>query len=101
MTAITASDLTSALAVIKQLSGVDWAGALAALENQNVLGDLNTVEQIAGALSPFLPGAQLVGLAAGVLSFAIATEEAGLWSPAQPEDPSMIRDNFHGVGRTR
>jgi hypothetical protein len=79
------------IAALKALSGVDFAGALAAVRSGDVMGELNSASQVINVVADFFPEAKYAADAIILFELIIKAREAGLWRPADPSDPAMER----------
>lgn len=83
--------IDQALKAIDTLAGINWIRAADALRSGDVIGDLTTVEDIAGFVAQFAPEAVYVADAAQLLALIVEAKRAGLWAPAEPDSPAMQR----------
>ena len=82
---------------LKTLGSIDIAGAIQAVETGNVEGIVTTVEEGLTIAAEFDPTLTLVVDAIKIGNLVYKLELAGVWRPAQPEDPGM---NHVGINKS-
>lgn len=87
--------ISTIVTVANAALAADWSGLIAKLESGDIQQELVVGEAAADFLSQFFPEAQYAEDALKLFGFIVALKQAGVWAPAQPEDPAMQRAAGH------
>lgn len=87
-------DVTAAASALRTLAGIDYQGALTALETGNIQGDITSVEEIAGVIRPYFPEAQYLIDALALVQIVVLAYQMGWIKNSSPDDP--VRDRAAG-----
>lgn len=76
----------------KAMGATNWEAMLKQLTSGNVHQIFNSAETIAGFVSFFIPPAIFASYGLKVLNLIVIARELGLWAPADPQNPAMLKE---------